>query len=300
MEPIYNYLLIAIAFFSILSNILVVVDFRSHFETLSAPTTRLIIFLHISCLLQNLCSVPYIYTGNTVLCELMGFFHYYFGLINVFSIVYLTIFYYFTLTRDGDTSRTARDVVNWMSSYGLILPFVFGFIALFPFMDNSYGKVDIWCSLTVSEASANDWAFIIFYLWVLLATTFCSSMFLYLYSYYSKLELQCTERLCSLLGIYILISICCFIPRLAYRIVGLIEPEYEAPDIFSFLAGVPMYIAGLLYCVNYYYSNDDMTKYERVFHLSVAEPNPELTSSLLNEFQTSLSDTEPLTRRSDS
>eukprot|EP01040_Poterioochromonas_malhamensis_P015779 gene15779-17725_t len=165
-------------------------------------------------------------------------------------------------------------------------------------MNNSYGKVDIWCSLTVSEASANDWAFIIFYLWVLLATILCSSIFLYIYWYSSKHEPRCSKRLCTFLGIYILISICCFIPRLAYRIVGLIEPGYEAPDIFSFISGVPMYIAGLFYCVIYYYSDDDMTKYEQ-FHQSVAEPNPELTAKLFDESQTYHSDTEPLMRNSD-
>ncbi len=274
MELVYNYLLLATAFFSIFSNFLVVFDFGYHFPSFSAKTTRFVIFLHSSCLLQNLCSIPYIYTGNTILCEFMGFAHYYFGLIHIFSIVYLTIFYYSIVTDSW------KSLVEAISRYGLIVAALFSLITLLPFMNNSYSAVDYFCTIL-----DNYWAFLVFYFWVLSATFFCSVIYLYIYRFTLNHYPQYSKRLFHFLGVYILIAICAFIPRLAYRIVGVSIAGYHAPDIFSFISGVPMYIAGFAYCVNYYFSMNDMIEYERVTNLSGDAANQDLAMSLVDEFQ---------------
>eukprot|EP01040_Poterioochromonas_malhamensis_P001633 gene1633-1728_t len=94
--------LLVIASFSIIANILVLYDiFRDPFNSFRATITRLITLLHISCLLQNICDIPYLYISNKGFCAFMGFAHYYFGLINVFDIVYLTIAYYYFVTANG-------------------------------------------------------------------------------------------------------------------------------------------------------------------------------------------------------
>lgn len=274
MNTAYLDSLIAIALCSIIANTLWIGVFLYQFRTFRAKTTRLIIFLHVSCLLQNLCSIPEFYTGNTILCEFMGFAHYYFGLIHIFSIVYLTIFYYSIVTDSW------KSLVEAISSYGLIVAALFSLITLLPFMNNSYSAVDYFCTIL-----DNYWAFLVFYFWVLSATFFCSVIYLCIYRFTSNHYPQYSKRLFHFLGVYILIAICAFIPRLAYRIVGVSIAGYQAPDIFSFISGVPMYIAGFAYCVNYYFSMNDMIEYERVTNLSGDAANQDLAMSLVDEFQ---------------
>eukprot|EP01040_Poterioochromonas_malhamensis_P015686 gene15686-17601_t len=258
METALIIVMIVIASFSIIANTLVLYDiFMHHFQSFRATTTRLITLLHISCLLQNICGIPYLYTESKGLCAFMGFAHYYFGLINVLDIMYLTIAYYYFVTAEG------RTIVSWIRRYGVLFAWVFSLITLIPFGTNSYGRSDIWCTLDVSNSRSNYWSFFVFYFWVTLATIFCSFVCIYILIYAAKHDALISKRLFTSLGLYIVISICCFIPRMAPRIAGLIQPGYQTPDVFSFLSGIPMYVAGLSYCVCFYFNSEILKSYER-------------------------------------
>eukprot|EP01040_Poterioochromonas_malhamensis_P001632 gene1632-1727_t len=50
---------------------------------------------------------------------------------------------------------------------------------------------------------------------------------------------------------------------MAIRFAGLIQPGYDAPDAFAFVSGIPMYVAGLSYCICYYFNSDILKSYER-------------------------------------
>lgn len=264
MILVLTVLLIVFAGLSIALNSIVIYRcFMHHFKSFQAITTRLIITLHISCFLENICSIPYIYTGNNGLCAFMAFAHYYTGLINVLTIVYLTIAYYYYVIGDG------KNIVTWIHSYGLLFACIFSLITLIPFITNSYGREDIWCTLSLSSGDSNDWSFIVFYLWVLVAIFFCSIVCSYIIIYTIRRSrnnnqlIGMTTKLFISIGAYIIISIFCYISRVLPRLVDLFLIGYKTPDIFSFFSGVPMYFAGILYCVCFYYNRETLKTYER-------------------------------------
>lgn len=247
-----------IAGFSIAGNIAVLYHaFQHSFQSFKAITTKLIIMLHISTLLQNICTLPDIYAEDATVCAIMGFAHYYTGLINVIIIIFTTITYYFFLFE----SVQGRKITEWINHYGIPFAFGFSFITVLPYSTNSYGQADVWCTLTIDDNMANVWSFVIFYLWVMFAIVICSFVTLYIVYYSAKHDAALSRRLFTSIGIYIIISVICFLPRVIPRLIELFT-EFDVTDTVQFVTGIPMYIAGIAYCVCYYKNSNTLRSYE--------------------------------------
>eukprot|EP01040_Poterioochromonas_malhamensis_P015685 gene15685-17600_t len=246
-----------IAALSILANIFVLYFIYIHYsQSFQAITTKLITMLHISCLLQNIFSLPSIYSADDTICAIMGFAHYYTGLINVADIIFLTIVYYSFITGKGQ--RTVR----WIGRYGAAFAWTFSLITLLPYSTNSYGRADVWCTLTITNNLSNAWSFAVFYIWILLAIVICSYVCTYIIYFSAKFDRELSRRLFTSFGVYVLISILCFLPRVIPRFVALFY-HYNVTDAIQFITGIPMYIAGICYCISFAYNNNLLKMYER-------------------------------------
>jgi hypothetical protein len=243
-----------IASLSITGNTLSILRLLSE-GTLSAVTTRLILYLHVSSLLENIGSLPIIYTGNEALCQTMAVVHYYGGLANVLSITLLTIIYLnFTL----EESHRSWAIQN----FGGYIAFSLPLITLLPFSTDAYGVTGVWCSLDLEKESTDVWAFIIFYIWALIAIIFCAIVFVYILNYSRRFDDRMGRTLFLTSGIYILISWCSLVPRCIPRFINLFERVYLTRSE-QFFSNIPAFLAGIGYSICLFYNFRLFSKYEK-------------------------------------
>lgn len=226
------------------------------FKMYRSETTQLIFYLHISSMILNIATIPYAYTGNLPICEMMRAFHYYGGLANILVLCFLTYVYRnFTFNQ-----TTSNDFVENYAAY-----FVFGLpvITLLPFSTDSYdGSTGPWCVLGMFDIESQVWVLVMFYFWAALAIVICAITFGYLFAYAQQHDQNTGKRLFQSVGLYIIISWFTLLPRCIHRFVALfVSDSIEAWVQFITLGPIPL--GGILYAL-VFYSNYQM--YRRYSH----------------------------------
>jgi hypothetical protein len=248
------YLFAAIAIFG---NSWAVYNLRFSLKYFSSATTYLIFILHTTSIGLNLTTIPIIFTYVQGLCVLVGFGHYALGLVNIAAIVLIAVVYYrYTNSTDLVVEVNQKKKAIQMMRY----IYLFSFITLLPLSTNSYGAFNgVWCTVNVSY-----WAYIIFYMWVIPALIFCTTILIYVHYNVSKTGLTgVTKKLYATLGVYILITIFAFTPRCITRILGSLDPSYELSDIGVFLVQIPLNIGGIAYAVCFIFNRDSILSFEK-------------------------------------
>jgi hypothetical protein len=267
--------------FALLAEVIVLYYFIYRIKSFSAGTTYLIYVLHASSFLQNVASIPNLFTLNDGLCSFMGFFHYYFGLINIAAVTYLSYIYYQYSTSDSMEINVGRKSLRNME-YAV----VFSFITLLPLSTDSYGATteDTWCSIKYDEEYSLLWAWLSYYIWAFIAAIISSILFGITIYRNRKYRTGLAPRLFTTLGIYILISILYILPRALQRLASGFQ-GFHASKIQELVIHLPLNLAGIAYAVIFFYDRRTIKIFER-------RTNSTTVSVTATEMQFSLEDLE--------
>jgi hypothetical protein len=226
------------------------------FSAMKAVTTYVIFLIHASAFLQNVAALPVVYNGNSGMCEFMAAAHYYAGLVNIGATFLLTLIYYL-YTVEYDVGR-----LRFINNIGTKILLAGPVIVVLPFITNSYGNTgSVWCSIAVSNLIANIWSFIVFYIWVIILLIVNFILLRYIVYYSTKHEIGIRGRLFWSLGIYILITLVCLLPRIIPHIIGLIF-EIGYNFVWQIVLEISIYVAGILYVLCFYFNRRDIWFYE--------------------------------------
>jgi hypothetical protein len=257
---------LVIAFIAITGNTLSIIQLI-RLASLNAVTTRLILFLHVSSLVHSIGALPLVYSGNPVLCEIMGFTHFYGGLMNAVSLVLLSrVYLNFTL---GFPEKN-----DFIKRYCAHFTFLFSTITLLPFSTLSYGRSEIWCTLPITNDTSNIWSFAVSYCWVTIALLYSSYVIGYIV-YFGRNEKTIAQSIFSAAGIYIVVTWIGLIPGLVPRLLELFV-TINLGDAEQFFQRIPSYLASIAYCICFVESYSMFTLYEKHFSRSDSSGNVSL------------------------
>lgn len=206
-------------------------------------STKLLLLLHFTLLLEEVTTLPYAYSGNDVLCKIFGFLHVYSGLSNIVATGLLTVhFCNFILFSN-------LVVADLIAKYNLHLIFGFPLITVLPFSTNSYGVTnDNWCSLPASNLTSNVWSMVVFYSWTWLILAFSFGLICYVIDRARKLDSSLSRKVFSSMGIYVFFTMLCWLPRTIPRFMRLFI-RFDTSDTVYFWTTLPLYLTGLIYTI---------------------------------------------------
>eukprot|EP01038_Epipyxis_sp_PR26KG_P010309 gene10309-13855_t len=119
---------------------------------LKSSSTRLVFHLNFSLVLQEIVSLPYIYSLNGTVCQMMGFFHIFSGLLNMLIVGTLVLVYRQVLVDGYVKVSTYNRKRIFTFLYGIPL-----ILSLIPFISDEYGEVyNGWCSASGTGACLSD------------------------------------------------------------------------------------------------------------------------------------------------
>jgi hypothetical protein len=255
--------------------------------SLTAITTRLILYLHVSAFIQNIAALPLVYNENDGLCDFMAFMHYYGGLANIVTLTLLTAVY-----RNFTLDAVERN--SFIRDYAFHMSFLIPLVTLLPFTTSSYSSDGVFCTLNINNETADGWSFAIFYIWLTIALVYCSIVFGYAV-YHSWHEKGVGQALFSTAGVYIVISWFALMPRLIPRLIALFK-HITLSDADQFFQDIPADFATLLYCVCFAYNYKAFKKFEKQssrarsmessMHISIADLEHALTDIKYNDSTT--------------
>lgn len=199
----------------------------------SRVSTKLVLYLHIGQIIQDIVSLPDLYYRNTALCKTAGFFYMYSGWSNIISValmsmVYRKMFFMDQFGISGVCSKFCRELV-----------FIFPLLTLVPFITNSYGSLhDTWCGITDDHGRFPHY----FILAIPLAIGFCS-LFCFIFTLvriYMK-DFEMGRKVLKSLGMYALVTLIFWIPRLC------LEMGKDTNEAQDFAGCLLVYMTGAMY-----------------------------------------------------
>jgi hypothetical protein len=212
-------------------------------STKGSLSSRLLLGLHITVFLEELTSLPFIFAVDNNLCKAFGFFHFYTGLANITVTCILTLHYCNHIFFSNVWLSTTID------RYFNIVSFCFPLITLLPFVTDSYHSTNAnWCSLPSSNHIANEWSIAVFYSWVWFMLLGSLSLICYVMYRARLLDKSVSKKVFSSFGIYVFITVLCWLPRSAPRFVKLFY-SFSVSDSAYMWTTIPLYLTGLFYCL---------------------------------------------------
>jgi hypothetical protein len=236
-----------------------------YFRDFSRLRVGLLLMLHGTVLIEEIAYLPSVYIGHENLCKFMGWLHYYSGLVNVIGIFMISLYYLSYINHEKYSVPIKKFILN----YGYKTAFIFPLITLLPFSTHSYGEAhNLWCTLPADDKTANEWSYGIFYFWVILFLLVAFGQFLYSLYQLSHYDLALHQNLFHSCGVYLLISLYAWIPRILYRIFA--YKIHGSINEGFLVSTAQLYVSGLLYSVAYllelkyrkqYGDDDDVNTY---------------------------------------
>lgn len=272
--------LIAIYFFAVFSiccSCLVIVSLIR--LGINSSFSKVILYLHLTQVIDVLASLPEIYNLNPGLCEFIGFLHYYSSFSNVCAGAAINFVLYRSLFSSNGFNSGSRYTEYWLEIFIFIVPL----ITILPFTTNSFGSTlyddDIsikWCSVKKSS-TGTAWAYSVLYSWVWLIMIISSSVFtLILYRVYRTFS-ELAPKLVKIFGLYPIILALSWSLRSMRRFDNFTPLNLEPCSFYN----LPIYISGIFYSFIYVFKYDAWLEYES--HLSPSLLSQDSTSNKLQE-----------------
>lgn len=228
----------------VISNLLWQYGFHQLFQDVRLS---LLLLLHFTVFLEDISNFPLIYVNNLGICQFMGWLHYYSGLANVIGILLMGFHYFSFLNYEW----ISQDVEKWLYRYAWRLSFSFPLITLLPFSQSAYGiQNNLWCTLPSNERIPNNWSLGVFYSWTFFFLFISISQLFFVYWRFYSLKLHFSWRLFASVGVYIVISIVCWLPRLLPRILYFMT-SLRPSNLFLLHMTLLLYLSGLFYAIFY-------------------------------------------------
>jgi hypothetical protein len=216
----------------------------------------LVWLLHSSSLGMSIFSLPLIYTGNSGLCQFMGFIHYYAGFINCGVTLFLSLAYYYLLILNK-----LEDLTVFIRKYGIKALYLLACITTLPFITNSYSESgNLWCSLNFGDNFANLWSIWIFYLWAAVALLLSGYYFGVTIYFSSKYDANVGKQLFWSVGAYIMITLFTLTVRVIPRLLNI--ASIPVSELGQFFTELSLYVAGIGYIICFYFNRNRLFRYE--------------------------------------
>ena len=154
---VYFFAVTAIAGFATL---LIVIHFILRYKD---PVNTILFLQHLSLLGEYISYLPYIYVRYTGACIAMGAFHFYFSLMNVLCMFFLSVYE----LRKPLFPKYEIHIEGFISHWWYcIVVFLFPCISFIPVFFGAYGEIHgLWCSILYEE---NTWALGIYDCWMMI------------------------------------------------------------------------------------------------------------------------------------
>lgn len=213
-------------------------------------STKLVLYLHISQILQDIFVLPKVFTGDVVLCKIAGWLHIYSGMANIIVVAMMAITYRHLFFFDQ------YKIQPFMTKYVTYLVFGFPLVSVLPFSTNSYGKVkNDMCSF--HKHNEIFW-FIGFLIWSVMTGIMCIVLMLTTLCGVFRSDKTYGMQLLKTLGIYSIATMILWIPRFVMNVMN--YSNYDNLQFTDFLTS----IAGIIYCCIFLFEKKSL----KIFELS--------------------------------
>ncbi len=213
--------------------------------------------MHLTLLLEDISTLPFVYNGEATICQIMGFIRVYSGLSNIILVGCMVQVYRNLFIEDTyDTTAFLNKYAEWMA-------FVFPLITVLPFSMNMYqGINDTWCAEPIYTWQQTLWFWMVSLLWTFLVIFPAVYTLSYtLYTVY-RVDKELGNKLIKTIGMYSLVSLVVW--------NFLVASSFET--LSHFTANFIIYLCGVLYFLIFLTEKKSLRLLEE-FVASTHDPN---------------------------
>jgi hypothetical protein len=210
--------------------------------------TFLLHFLHFTVLIDGFLTIPFIFKGNSILCEIVENFEAYFSLMNILVVAFLVEAYRAYILSDNETqTRIFR--------YGTIILFVFPLIVFFGNINGMYNvPPNEFCAAPVHLE--NTLSLFIYYIWIWAALGFIILRFLATLLTVYRSDPKLAQKFFSSISLYIFASLFCWMTRSVFLLPSQADSADDGDDNLGynsiyFACYGPIQAAGILFWMIY-------------------------------------------------
>jgi magnesium-transporting ATPase (P-type) len=233
---------------------LLVVLFLFRYSRWNTYFSRLIAMFHVSLILEDISSYPYIYRQDRDLCIVIEFFHAYFDMMNVLIVFALVIYHCMSLL-----SEKFLIFGKWKHfKYTTLSIIFFPFICSFFFITNSFyvSSQNPWCSAPHGD---NRWPVVLFYVvvWICLVVSIIIFLFTWFHLWRISVKFESNESsshslaptFFNTVGWYCLCGIAFWVPRSILRFTKL---HFRMIYFQYFVSYIPTAISGIIFTIIFF------------------------------------------------
>lgn len=213
---------------------------------LSSPT-KLVLYLHLTLVLENCTTFPNVFSAVGPVCEMIAVIRTYSGIANSFVVIFLVLLYRYWFVED------TWKVVPFLSKYREWIIFIVPLISLLPLTTNSYGgSHSYFCTLQKNSLQDKVWGVILYVSVIALSISYSCVIMTHTVAHVFLTDPRYAKSLFRSIGFYVLFSILTWIPRALAQI-----------GILSYMATFYLtYISGILYVMIFFYEREYFKAYE--------------------------------------
>jgi len=244
-----------LAFFSITGAILVAISIlrsKKYHTTFSS----VVLCLHISLCINEITLLPYVFSGNQIICSIAEIIHYYTTLMNYFALFILVQAHMFNMLESY-----RKIMIPFLERYGLYIICILPMMTFFRFLDEHFYDVSYpWCS--IHSSSLNPLYFFTYELWMWLILSSCLlEVIVSTYYIYRKGDSWIAWRYFCTIGFYMIIALGGFLPN-AIIITVYNHEDDDGSFSLRLTSFLPFYISGILYTIIFFLDRDAIENFE--------------------------------------
>jgi hypothetical protein len=167
VEYVVDLLCLFLSPFAILASVSVVFFIYCAFSSIKSVVLRLIMALHIALLLEAIVSIPFLFTENQGLCQIVGFVSVYVAFSQLLIVGMIVLTYRYLIFEDTNGVMAFMRKGNRLTLLICVIPV----ITVLPFISAQYGnRGTLWCSMVRVDYTKQDvlWNVCCFYMWLVL------------------------------------------------------------------------------------------------------------------------------------
>jgi hypothetical protein len=217
--------------------------------------THIIFALHVSIVVEEIVTLPYVFNDIQAICIIAELIHYYCVLLHMVCVACLILTYYSALFEDRYNFR------DFLEKYGIYLIYLFPCIILFRLCDSNYENVQY--PFCVIHAATFDALYLFtYYLWVwfVLAGSVLFVMFASYHIYRKSDALIAWRFICSV-GVYILAALIGWLPTTIIAL-AFSNPNDDGSTDQRMGSYVPVYASGLIYAFIFFKDRHSIFQFE--------------------------------------
>lgn len=206
-------------------------------------SSRLVFWMHFTLLIEEIFTIPYIYSANRFTCSAAAFIHTFSGLANGLVTGCVMVHYYVNFV-DQRYAATVNRLMNRME----LLIVGFCCITLLPFTTNSYGEsFDVWCLIPRHHRTDIYWSFFVYQLWIWLAIVVGLVMVMRAVATACAVKTSMGIHLFGSIGIYGVTAILCWSFRISVGLWSVAYIPEGLSESLSFISQLLIMITGVLF-----------------------------------------------------